>query len=225
MQPIQAHADLVCHVFSIQALINLICDVKTMEDAVMEMKYDSEKAPLGTMCFLNWGAVARWLERVTDDQVVVGSNPSEVAWKLWQFSLPFCQCLSEDIKSCLSLLSGVYARGSQQSHSWGKCVTCCGLYILAVYTTLIKNSVKVRHRDIWSLLFIWCCHIILRRSCYVEFFGIRDKVMYCIFACDFFIRRVGGGGGGQTAILLSGSGLRPFIAIFSCRIHCNLLVA
>ena len=59
MQPIQPHADLVCHVFPIQALINLICDVKTMEDAVMEMKYDSEKAPLGTMCFLNWGAVVR----------------------------------------------------------------------------------------------------------------------------------------------------------------------
>ena len=27
-------------------------------------------------------------------------------------------------------------------------------------------------------------------------FHIRSQVMYCIFACDFFIRRVGGRGGG-----------------------------
>ena len=55
MQPIQAHAKLTRHVFPIQALINLICDVKTMEDAVMEMKYDSEKAPLGTMYCIKCG--------------------------------------------------------------------------------------------------------------------------------------------------------------------------
>ncbi|KAI0225557.1 Poly [ADP-ribose] polymerase 2 [Lamellibrachia satsuma] len=33
----------------LQALINLICDVKTMEDAVLEMKYDAEKTPLGKL--------------------------------------------------------------------------------------------------------------------------------------------------------------------------------
>ena len=30
-----------------QALIDLICDVKQMEAAVKEMKYDARKAPLG----------------------------------------------------------------------------------------------------------------------------------------------------------------------------------
>jgi len=31
----------------LQKLIKLICDVKAMENAVMEMKYDAQKAPLG----------------------------------------------------------------------------------------------------------------------------------------------------------------------------------
>ena len=35
-----------------------------------------------------WGAVAQWLERATDNRVVAGSNPTEAAWKLWQFRLP-----------------------------------------------------------------------------------------------------------------------------------------
>ena len=40
------------------------------------------------------GTVAQWLERAcsrleraTDDRVVLGSNPTEAAWKLWQFTL------------------------------------------------------------------------------------------------------------------------------------------
>ncbi|KAK2191455.1 hypothetical protein NP493_53g17011 [Ridgeia piscesae] len=33
----------------LQSLVNLICDVKTMEDAVLEMKYDAEKTPLGKL--------------------------------------------------------------------------------------------------------------------------------------------------------------------------------
>uniref|UniRef100_A0A0B7ABP7 Poly [ADP-ribose] polymerase n=1 Tax=Arion vulgaris TaxID=1028688 RepID=A0A0B7ABP7_9EUPU len=33
----------------VQELIQLICDVKSMEDAVMEMKYDAKKAPLGKL--------------------------------------------------------------------------------------------------------------------------------------------------------------------------------
>jgi len=32
---------------SVQELIKLICDIKTMEEAVIEMKYDTKKAPLG----------------------------------------------------------------------------------------------------------------------------------------------------------------------------------
>ena len=32
-----------------QKLIKLICDVKSMEDAVVEMKYDAKKVPLGKL--------------------------------------------------------------------------------------------------------------------------------------------------------------------------------
>lgn len=32
-----------------KALIELICDVKAMEEAVVEMKYDARKAPLGKL--------------------------------------------------------------------------------------------------------------------------------------------------------------------------------
>lgn len=31
----------------VQELIRLICDVKTMEEVMVEMKYDTKKAPLG----------------------------------------------------------------------------------------------------------------------------------------------------------------------------------
>lgn len=34
-----------------QSLIELICDVKSMEKAVMEMQYDAKKAPLGKTRF------------------------------------------------------------------------------------------------------------------------------------------------------------------------------
>ena len=34
------------------------------------------------------GAVAQWIERATDNRVVTRSNPTETAWKLWQFPLP-----------------------------------------------------------------------------------------------------------------------------------------
>lgn len=31
----------------VQALVEMICNIRTMEEMVMEMKYDSKKAPLG----------------------------------------------------------------------------------------------------------------------------------------------------------------------------------
>ena len=31
----------------VQSLIELVCDVQAMEDTVVEMKYDTQKAPLG----------------------------------------------------------------------------------------------------------------------------------------------------------------------------------
>jgi hypothetical protein len=32
---------------AVQELISLICDIKTMEQSVVEMEYDTKKAPLG----------------------------------------------------------------------------------------------------------------------------------------------------------------------------------
>ena len=67
------------------------------------------------------------LERWTGDRVVLGLNPS-VATSLWNIGHSVYPALSvsfgEDTKSCRSLLSGVYARGSKRSTSlrW-KCVT------------------------------------------------------------------------------------------------------
>ena len=41
-----------------------------------------------TFSRLQNGAVAQWLEPAIDGRVVAGSNPTEAAWKLWQFPLP-----------------------------------------------------------------------------------------------------------------------------------------
>ena len=73
-----------------------------------------------------WGAVAQWLERATDDRVVAGSNPAEAVWKLGNFLYPTLPVsFRRDTKSRWSLLSGVYARGSERSHTGGN---CRGLY-------------------------------------------------------------------------------------------------
>ena len=45
-----AHAYVLTHTHThthTQSLIELICNVKAMEDMVVEMKYDAKKAPLG----------------------------------------------------------------------------------------------------------------------------------------------------------------------------------
>ena len=42
----------------------------------------------GIIITAQWGAVAQWIERATDNRVVASSNPTETAWKLWQFPLP-----------------------------------------------------------------------------------------------------------------------------------------
>lgn len=38
---------------SVQILLKLICDIKAMEQTVIEMEYDAEKAPLGIYVYLN----------------------------------------------------------------------------------------------------------------------------------------------------------------------------
>ena len=49
-----------------------------------------------------------------------------------------------DTKSCWSLLPNVHARGSKRSHTWGKCVTYCGLnYRLPSLTS--NNSLTISH--------------------------------------------------------------------------------
>ena len=39
--------------FDNQELINLICDLRAMEEAVVEMKYDAKKAPLGEFSYFH----------------------------------------------------------------------------------------------------------------------------------------------------------------------------
>ena len=41
-----------------QDLIELICNVKAMEEAVMEMQYDVKKAPLGEKRSVKWGQLS-----------------------------------------------------------------------------------------------------------------------------------------------------------------------
>ena len=82
---------------------------------------------------ITWGMVVQWLEHANHDRVVVGSNPTEATGKLLAISsTQLCQCLSEETLKATGppLLFGVYARGSNISHTGSKCVTCCGLHIL-----------------------------------------------------------------------------------------------
>ena len=58
-----------------------------------------------------------------------GSNHAEAVWNLWQYPLlHFPVSFGGDTKCRRSLLSGVYARGSEIPHTWGKYVTCRGLH-------------------------------------------------------------------------------------------------
>ena len=80
---------------SLQDLINLICDVKTMEDMVLEMKYDARKAPLGmTPCDCIWGkflTVATLMIRRTWGSTIVKcckvSNQQDLSLELTDHSV------------------------------------------------------------------------------------------------------------------------------------------
>ena len=77
-----------------------------------------------------WGAVAQWLERVTDNRVVAGSNPAEAIWKLAISFTPLCQCLSEETLKAVGPFYLVSMPGEVKdptSLHW-KCVTCRGLH-------------------------------------------------------------------------------------------------
>ena len=78
------------------------------------------------------GSGGRAVERRTVNRGDGGLIPSAAVSKLRQFRSPHIVIHStvffgRDTKSWWSLLSGVYARGSNKSHTGGKCVTCSGL--------------------------------------------------------------------------------------------------
>ena len=58
-------------------------------------------------------AAAQWLQQVTDDRDVTGSNHIGAAWKLWRFPLP--HLAGKETKSRWSHLYSVYVRGSKIS--------------------------------------------------------------------------------------------------------------
>ena len=51
---------------SVQDLVSLICNIKTMEDAVIEMKYDTKKAPLGKITVEQIKAGYSALKRISE---------------------------------------------------------------------------------------------------------------------------------------------------------------
>ena len=84
-----------------------------------------------------WGAVAQWLERATDNQVVAGSNPADAVWKLAISFTPLCQCLSEETLKAVGPFYLVSMPGEVKdptSLHW-KCVTCRGLHHPLLETT------------------------------------------------------------------------------------------
>ncbi|XP_047132029.1 poly [ADP-ribose] polymerase 2 isoform X1 [Hydra vulgaris] len=66
----------------LQSLIELICDVKTMEDAMVEMKYDTKKAPLGKLTKEQIKAGYKALQKIdhcitnkiTDDRLILACD-------------------------------------------------------------------------------------------------------------------------------------------------------
>ena len=51
---------------AVQDLIGLICDIKTMEESVIEMEYDTKKAPLGKITTDQIRAGYKALKKVSD---------------------------------------------------------------------------------------------------------------------------------------------------------------
>ena len=75
-----------------------------------------------------WSFGPSGLERWTGDRTVQGSNPTAENFSLRNFGNSVYPALpvsfGGDTKSCRSLLSGVYARGSKRSHQSAlECVT------------------------------------------------------------------------------------------------------
>ena len=69
-----------------------------------------------------YGSMAQWSACSPCTQEDGGSNPAPAA-----LSIP---C---DIRPDGALYSVLYAEASKTHHTWGKCVTCCGLMLFHIY--------------------------------------------------------------------------------------------
>ena len=66
-----------------------------MQTSLIALSQITHKCRSTSMC--QWGAVAQWLERATDNRVVAGSNPAEAFLITLAISFTtLCQCLSEE---------------------------------------------------------------------------------------------------------------------------------
>ena len=108
---------------------------------------------------------ASGLERRTGDRMALGSNPAGTT-SLRNFGNSVYSTLpmsfQGDTKSCWSLLSGVYARGSKRSHTDGKRVTFREdnflFYFLFVLLSTVICCMNVFYVDYSNLrlMFLWC---------------------------------------------------------------------
>ena len=67
------------------------------------------------------GAVVEWVRASTGDRTIDGSTPTAGDFEFGTLAIPLtllCQCLSDETLKAVawSLLYGVYARGSKNSH-------------------------------------------------------------------------------------------------------------
>ena len=74
-------------------------------------------------------AVDQWLESATNNRGSWVRFPLAPLGNVGNFIYPTLPVsFGRDTKTCWSLLSAVYARGSKRAHTGGKCVTCRGLH-------------------------------------------------------------------------------------------------
>ena len=87
---------------------------------------------------VQWGALAQWLERATDNRVLTGSNPAEAVRKLLQTLPHFASVFSEETLKAVGpfLPCAIINRSEVKYLTWAKCVTFRGF-----------------HNYIWSIMY------------------------------------------------------------------------
>ena len=90
---------------------------------------------------------------IGDSCYILGVGPYNMALNI-RDCVSLC-LLDDTIKSRWSLLSGVYARGSNisQTGGGGKCVNCRGLHIIAQRRTTLKPTPVLAQT--WWDVFVW----------------------------------------------------------------------